>query len=87
MEKAKEISDIRCQPNIFLTRARIRMIPDFSAINSKTGEVEYFEAKGFEGERWLICKKLWSIYGPGRLHIFKGRAGKVFEVDSIVPRG
>ena len=82
-----ELSDLKEQPNIFLTRAKIRMIPDFSAIDVKTKETVYFEAKGFETERWLVCKKLWKVYGPGKLCVYRGSWKRPFLAEEIVPSG
>ena len=84
---AGEISDLRSQPNIFLTRAKIRMIPDFSAIDVKTRETVYFEAKGFETERWFVCKKLWKVYGPGKLCVYRGSWKRPFLAEEIIPTG
>lgn len=85
MQKAGEIKDIRCQHHIYLTKARIGMIPDYE-VTLPDGRIEFHEAKGMEGERWLILKKLWKHYGPSKLSVWKrrGRDG-VYISETITP--
>lgn len=85
-EKVGELSQLRCQPNVFLTDAKIRMIPDFSAVEVKTKELVYFEAKGFETDIWRLKKKLWEFYGPGRLQIYKGSHKKLILTEELKPK-
>ena len=86
MEAAGEIRDIKDQPQVYLTDARIGYRPDFMFYAQKQiqwgpdtviqpGEQVWIETKGFETADWLIKKKLWSVYGPGKLIIIGGRAG------------
>lgn len=86
LEKAGEIRDIKCQARVKLTEAEIVYIPDFSAIDVKTGQLVFYEAKGAETDVWLIKKKLWRFYGHGILFIFKGRAPKLSLVEVIIPK-
>lgn len=83
-EKLGEIRDIKCQVQVRLTDAKILYKPDFSAIEVDSGQVVYFEAKGFETDVWRIKRRLWEAgYGPGRLEVWKrrGRDGiKLAEV-------
>lgn len=85
LEKAGEIAGLACQPHVFLTDARIEMIPDFAA--TKDGAIIYFEAKGFETDTWRLKRRLWKVYGPGRLQVFKGTASKLTMVEEIIPSG
>lgn len=85
LEMAGEIRDLKCQPHVFLTDARIEMIPDFSAVEMKTERVLYFEAKGFETSDWKIKLKLWGVYGPGPLRIFRMARGGYSEVE-VLPK-
>lgn len=86
--KAGELSGLRSQVNVRLTRAEILMIPDFAAIETKTGKLIYFEAKGFETDVWRIKKRLWKVYGPAPLRIYKGSVGKTLKlVEEIIPIG
>lgn len=80
MERAGEIKDLKCQDHVYLTRARYHCIPDFRAFEVRRGYHVWYEAKGFEQERFLITKKLWSVYGPGPLVIFKGDWSKNKEI-------
>src|SRR5579871_2080627 len=85
MEYAGEISDIATQTHIKLTRAGIVYVADFSALNLKTKEAEYFEAKGFETDVWKIKKSLWKYYGPGKLHIFYRQGKGLSNAETITP--
>lgn len=87
LEAAKEIKDIKRQQTVVLTDAHIRCKIDFSFINLKTGELEYAEAKGVEGERWRIIEALYRVYGPAPLTVWKGSYTKPYEHERIVPRG
>lgn len=82
---AGELADLRCQPHVFLTKARIEMIPDFSVTDLKLGETVFVEAKGFETSDWRIKRRLWTVYGPARLRVYKGSA-KYFKIaEEIIP--
>ncbi len=69
---AGEIKILAHQPRVHLTEARILYIPDFKCVNVKTNEIFFVEAKGFETPDWKIKKKLWEVYGPASLHIWRG---------------
>lgn len=84
-ELAKEIEILKIQDTLYLSEARICYRADFKIKNLKTGEVEWAEAKGFEGDRWPIIKKLWKAYGPGKLKIYKGTYRKLKLVEEILP--
>jgi dsDNA-binding SOS-regulon protein len=84
MEKGGLITEIKCQPHVFLTEARIEMIPDFLATD-QNGVINYYEAKGYETDVWRIKRRLWKCYGPGTLHVYKGTAKKLRLYESIVP--
>jgi predicted nuclease of restriction endonuclease-like RecB superfamily len=70
MEQGGEISELRTQETVYLSRARIIYKPDFSFL--KDGIKEYAEYKGFETPEWRIKRRLWMSYGPGTLYIYKG---------------
>jgi len=86
LEQRGEISDIRCQPNVYLTDARILFIPDFVATETSTGADVYFEAKGFTTAVYQIKRRLWKVYGLGTLHVFKGSASRLVAFETIVPK-
>lgn len=85
-ELAKDIKDIKCQVRVELTEARILMIPDFSFFCNRINEVVYAESKGFETSDYRIKRKLWTVYGPGRLEVYKGSAKKLILMETIVPK-
>lgn len=80
-----ELKDLREKPNVHLTEARILMIPDFVAFDVLLGADVFFEAKGFETAVWRIKRKLWTVYGPGRLRVYKGSGFRVNLVEELVP--
>lgn len=84
LEKCKKLKDIKVKPNIFLTEARIRMIPDFAAAECESGKLIYIEAKGFETEVYLLKRKLWKFYGPGELHVYKRRGKAELTLAEII---
>lgn len=73
-EMAGEIREIKVQDTVYMTRARIAYIVDFSFINCATGVKEYAEYKGFETAVWAIKKRLWKYYGAGILTIYYARS-------------
>lgn len=85
LEGEGEFRDIRCQVHVYLTDARIDYIPDFCVFDVKLGQDVYVEAKGFQTETWLLKKKLWRYYGPGRLRIFMMGDRAIKQVEEIVP--
>lgn len=84
LEKKGEISDIRKQDTVYLTKAKISWRVDFSALD-KNGKRFYVEAKGLETIDYKLKKKLWEVYGPGRLEIWKGtyQKPKLHEVIEV----
>jgi hypothetical protein len=71
--KAGEIRELREQQTVRLTRAQIAYKADFSYVDCETGKTVWVEAKGVQGERWRIIKRLWVEYGPGPLEVWMGR--------------
>ena len=79
--------DIKQQAKVYLTEARILYLPDFKAVDGRTGEVVWVEAKGFETPVWRIKRKLWMAgYGPGKLLVFGGSYASPFLREEINPR-
>lgn len=85
-EKAGEIKNLKHHGSrVFLSIAAIEMRPDFEwqEQNEAGAWIPAFgEAKGLETSDYRIKRKLWSVYGPGRLYVYKGnsRAVKLFEI-------
>lgn len=73
LKAAGEISEIRCQVTINITKY-VRWRPDFECID-KEGNKFYAEAKGFETEVWLLKKKLFKEFGEHPLYVYV-RQGK-----------
>ena len=84
--KAGELELIRAEDTLYLSRAKIKYISDFKCRDLKTNEIFWREAKGFENDRWPIIKKLWSVYGPGRLEVWKGTHRRPFLQETIIPK-
>lgn len=81
-----ELSNIKTQVNVHLTRAKILYIADFSA-ELKDGTTVYFESKGFKTQTWAIKKRLWEKYGPGRLEIWEGSYQRPYLKETIESEG
>lgn len=81
LEQSGEITNLKCQVTVRLTKAELRFVMDFTY--EQNGETVWADYKGFETERWNVLKKLWPHYGPGRLVIYKGKAGRVFVAEEI----
>lgn len=86
MEKNGEIHGLRCQHAVSLTTAKVRYKIDFSATDTKTGILCFWEAKGKEGDRWKILRRLWPDYGPSILYVFKGSYTRPALAYTLVPK-
>ena len=77
--------DVRRSPTIYLSDAKIGWKVDFRVTLAGSNVFEWHEVKGFETEAYRLKLKLWRAYGPGTLHIIKGRAGSFRVYDTVVP--
>ena len=84
-ERAGELKIIKAQDKVYLSEARIGYVPDFQCQDIKSGKTFWVEAKGFEGPRWAIIKKLWKHFGLGRLEVWKGTHLHPKLVEEIIP--
>lgn len=84
-ENAGEIEILQVQDHIYLTRAEILYMPDFKCLNKTTQLPFWVEAKGMNTPSWNIKKKLWGVYGPGILEIYKGTHLRPFLHETIKP--
>lgn len=84
MEKAGEIRDIEQQVTVDLI-AGIRYRADFRFWDIALGEFVLAEYKGMETEVWRLKRKLYKMFGPYRLRIFKGYGLKMSVVEEIIP--
>lgn len=85
-ERAGELSNIKCQVPVKLTRAKILYIADFSAIEVASNEMIFIEAKGMNTATWAIKLRLWHCYGPGKLEIWRGNYNSPFLAETVIPR-
>lgn len=85
MELGGFVKDIQVQPQVRLTEAEIIYKPDFKATDLEINQTVWFEAKGFETPEWRIKRKLWSVYGPGRLRVYAARGTNLFLKEEIIP--
>lgn len=46
----------------------------------------YAEAKGYETDTWKLKKRLYKVYGPAPLEIWKGTHLRPFLEETIVPK-
>ena len=78
-----EISDLKFQTTVHLTRADICWRVDFSYIQD--GQLIYHEAKGRSIEPYATKLKLYRVYGPAPLRISKGSAAMHKVVETVFP--
>ena len=79
------IEIVQCQARVKLTKAEIVYIPDFKCLDKTTNETFYVEAKGIEGERYIIIRKLWKFYGECPLIVYKGSHLNPRLYETITP--
>lgn len=85
-EKAGELKLEQAEDHVRLTRAGIVYVADFR-VTMADGSARWIEAKGMETDVWLLKKKLWRVYGPGTLEIWKAGRGGAVLVETIHPGG
>jgi hypothetical protein len=88
------VSQLRQQSPVLLTRAKVKLVADFSCfamgLETIAGTLKgplWVEAKGVETPVWRIKRKLWQFYGPSHLLVYKraGRRGLVLD-EVIIPK-
>lgn len=88
-QKCMEMGGIRrliqTEKKLYLGPARIGYILDFLCEELSDQARVGMEAKGLEGPRWKIIKKLWRVHGEFPLEIWKGNARRPVLVETIVP--
>ena len=85
-EAAGNIKELKVQPSVYLTDARVLMKPDFSYFNLRTNAYEWAESKGFQTDVYRIKRRLWKFYGPGPLHVYTGSAKRIRFLETIYPQ-
>lgn len=87
LERAGLVSALIVKPNVYLTDARILMIPDFVVFDNKLNEPVFHEAKGAETAVYRIKRRLWKHYGPNRLVVWKRFGKKEIEIaETVIPK-
>lgn len=81
-----EISNLKTQVCVYLTKARILYKPDFSF--EENGETVFAEFKGFETDMWKLKRRLWKAgYGPAKLEVWKKSGKNLILAEVIFPKG
>ena len=85
-EKNGEITDLKKNPTVELLSTPLGLIKykADAGYSDKDGP-RWVEVKGVEGERWRIIRKLWSLFGPGPLEVYKGTYKRPYLVEVIYP--
>lgn len=84
--RAGEITNLKTQSSVYLTRARILYKPDFEY--EENGKLFYAEAKGkFETPEWRLKRRLYIHYGPAPLIVYKGTYKRFWLEETIIPKG
>lgn len=86
MESQGVIKDIVKQKTVSLTESDIRSKIDFLVTECETEFPYYCEMKGFEGERWIIIRKLWGHYGPAPLKVYRKSHRGIYLSETIIPK-
>lgn len=74
-----EIRSIELQDSVYLTDAKIRYVADFKCL-AFNGEIFWVEAKGYPTAVWALKRRLWRVYGPGKLEIHTSKKVEVLKV-------
>jgi hypothetical protein len=82
-ERSGELEIIVVQPNVFLTEAKIRVIPDWYIRYSEPVRYVYVDYKGMETQSWRRNRKLWMHYGPAPLEVVKKKGTRFFISETI----
>lgn len=92
LQIAGEIRDLREQVRVKIcckgecsSDMCIHSIVDFSAIDNKTGEEFFVEAKGMDLPVWRLKRRLWLHNGSGKLQIWKGSYKHCYLDEEIAP--
>jgi hypothetical protein len=84
LQGANKIKDLRVHVTTHLL-PRISHKTDFCFFDIQKQCLVWAEFKGMETERWRVIKKLWSLFGPGPLRVFKQIRHRISQVEEIRP--
>lgn len=82
LQKAGLINNIRCQVSIQIT-PHVKWKADFVAFDIKTQKDVAHEAKGFEGDRWLVIRQLLKDLAPMDVCIYKKKGNTIVMTEEI----
>lgn len=82
LERGGELEILKSQPNVFVTDAKLRIIPDW-LIRYRDGREVYADYKGCESPSWRKNRKLWIHYGPKPLEVWKKKGTRFFVSETL----
>jgi len=82
LEQQKELTELSRQATVTFPIVDIKYKADMKYTNKK-GQTVWVEAKGMEGDRWKIIKKIWKALGPGDLEVYKDRGNGLYLAETI----
>lgn len=93
-ELAGEIKELREQVRVQICcddpgcpgSQKIHSIVDFAAIDAKTGEEIFFEAKGLETTDYRIKRRLWLHHGRGQMEVWAGTYARPRLKEILEPK-
>lgn len=71
LESKGKITDLECQPKVYLTKSRILYKPDFKFFDVDAAKWVWVDVKGMQTAVFRIKLRLWRVYGPGELQIWE----------------
>lgn len=85
-QRVGELEILQVQDHVYLSSAEIEYIADFKCRDLENSEIFWVEAKGFEKPEWRIKLRLWRVYGPGKLEVWKGDHTRPFLHETVVSK-
>lgn len=86
-----EIENIRCEERVTILdapgRDKVQYYVDFVVFDKLAGHDIGIEVKGFETDVWMLKLKLFRIFGPFPLHIYKLRRQQLALQEEVIPKG
>jgi len=86
LEKGGELKIMDSQPNVFVTDAKLKIIPDWLLLYSDERGLRYADYKGCSTQSWGKNRRLWKSYGPMTMEVWKQNSKGFFVSELIVPK-
>lgn len=83
-EQLGEITGLARYASVKLSDAKISYKPD--ARFERKGVATWAEAKGVVTDRFRLILKLWQVFGPGPLEIYKANSRGIYLSEIVIPR-